>query len=59
MIAAEPYAALAYEHASDRMTDDQFAVAVSAEPYAALAYEHAFSRLTDPQFALVIAEVAK
>ena len=49
------YAVWLLEHASARLTDAQFAFAVSAEPYAALAYEHASNRLSDEQFALAFA----
>ena len=51
----ETYPDWLLEHASDRLTDPQFAAAIAGEPSAALAYEHACDRLTDDQFAVAIA----
>ena len=52
----ETYPDWLLEHASDRLTDEQFAFAIAAEPEIALFYEHATDRMTGAQFAVAIAE---
>jgi hypothetical protein len=52
----EEYANWLLEHACERLTDEQFAVAVTViGPRAALEYQHACARLTDEQFAAAVA----
>ena len=48
--AAAPGICLIYEHARDRMTDEQFEASRAAAPWASLRYKHACDRMTDEQF---------